>query len=645
MKNITIKDLYKYDFLSEISCNEDGTWVLFVKTQVKEETNKYSSKIFALNTKTNEVKPLTSKQGERSFIWYDNETILFQTPSANEKGKTNYFKLSLNGGEALKAFTIPAMVTSIKKIDDENYLIAIPKPMKEDKKEENRAVLGEDYVIFDELPFWFNGMGVSNKKRNTLNIFNVKTNEIKQISKDETNVSLTTLSPCKTKLLFAGASYTDIVPNHQELYEYHIASGYTDTLLENGTISVMKAEYIGDEILIEGSDRKNNTSQDPDIYTLSKDKKLEKISFLDGGLYSSAGSDMSYGGGKTLKNIDGELYTLYTSWGNAFLSKFTKDKKLEFVNETCGAISCFDIHGDTAYCVAFRDYEPQEIYSINLKDKTEKRLTNFSKEFTDTHTVIKPERFVFTSDEGHELEGFVIKPVNYEKGKKYKGVLSMHGGPKAAYGYIYNHEMQCLANMDYFVFYTNPRGSSGRGDKFSTLAGNLGVIDYKDFMDFTDEVIKRYPDLDKDSIGIAGGSYAGFMVNWMIGNTNRFKAACSQRSISNYFSKCLSTDIGFYHNLSQVGASPWEDYEKMWFHSPLKYVSKATTPTLFIQSDEDYRCWMSEPLQMFTTLRQNNIPSKIALFHKENHELSRSGRPHNRISRLKEICDWFEKYL
>ena len=177
------------------------------------------------------------------------------------------------------------------------------------------------------------------------------------------------------------------------------------------------------------------------------------------------------------------------------------------------------------------------------------------------------------------------------------------------------------------------------------MTENLGKIDYEDFMDFTDEVIRRYPDLDEKRIGICGGSYGGFMCNWMIGHTDRYAAAASQRSISNYLTKSLCTDIGFNHNMAQLGTDPWQGFDTVWATSPLKYAPNAVTPTLFIQSDEDYRCWMSDAVQMFNALQLNGTPTRMTLFHGENHELSRSGKPKNRLRRLQEIGDWFEKYL
>ena len=155
----------------------------------------------------------------------------------------------------------------------------------------------------------------------------------------------------------------------------------------------------------------------------------------------------------------------------------------------------------------------------------------------------------------------------------------------------------------------------------------------------------KYPDIDKDRIGVTGGSYGGFMTNWIIGHSSRFKAAASQRSISNWISFFGTSDIGYYFADDQTQGNPWNEVSKMWDQSPLKYADKVTTPTLFIHSDEDYRCWIPEGLQMFTALKYHGVESRFITFKGENHELSRSGKPRNRVKRLEEISKWFDKYL
>ena len=162
---------------------------------------------------------------------------------------------------------------------------------------------------------------------------------------------------------------------------------------------------------------------------------------------------------------------------------------------------------------------------------------------------------------------------------------------------------------------------------------------------FTDKVLESYPAIDEKRVGVTGGSYGGFMTNWIIGHTGRFAAAASQRSISNWLSFYETSDIGYFFAADQVDGTPWTAMEKLWDQSPLKYADKVTTPTLFIHSDEDYRCPLSEGMQMFTAIKDHGVDARMCIFKGENHELSRSGKPKHRIRRLAEITGWFDKYL
>jgi dipeptidyl aminopeptidase/acylaminoacyl peptidase len=224
-------------------------------------------------------------------------------------------------------------------------------------------------------------------------------------------------------------------------------------------------------------------------------------------------------------------------------------------------------------------------------------------------------------------------------------VLEIHGGPKTVSSHTFFHEYQLLASRGFAVLYSNPRGSDGKGDAFADLRGRYGTIDYEDLMAVVDEALARYDFIDPERLGVTGGSYGGYMTNWIIGHTGRFKAAVSQRSIANWVSFGYTTDIGYFFMPDQMGATPWEDMDKVWWHSPLRYADQVTTPTLFIHSAEDYRCWLPEGLQMFSALRAHGVESRLVVFDGENHELSRGGKPKHRVRRLNEILDWFERHL
>ena len=255
------------------------------------------------------------------------------------------------------------------------------------------------------------------------------------------------------------------------------------------------------------------------------------------------------------------------------------------------------------------------------------------------------ETLYFLNTDGVDIDGFVMKPVGYEPGKRYPGILHIHGGPKMVFGPGFHHEMQLWAASGFFVCYCNPRGSCGKGNAFADLQGKYGAVDFRDLMEFTDEVLRRYPEIDADRMGVAGGSYGGFMTNWVIGHTDRFRCAVSQRSIANYVGDYLLSDIGYYYVPDQQLGTIWEHPERLWKASPLTYADRVKTPTLFIHADKDYRCTLANGLEMFAALKLHGVESKLCMFYGENHGLSREGKPSNRISRLSEILHWMEEHL
>jgi dipeptidyl aminopeptidase/acylaminoacyl peptidase len=205
--------------------------------------------------------------------------------------------------------------------------------------------------------------------------------------------------------------------------------------------------------------------------------------------------------------------------------------------------------------------------------------------------------------------------------------------------------MQLWANMGYFVFFCNPKGSDGRDNEFMDIRGHYGETDYQNLMDFTDAVLEKYPQINRQKVCVTGGSYGGFMTNWIIGHTDRFCCAASQRSISNWLSFYGVSDIGWFFVPDQCNGDIYRNPMDLWDHSPLKYAANVKTPTLFIHSDEDYRCPLEQGLQMYTALMDRGVESRMCVFHGENHELSRSGKPKHRVRRLQEITDWFEDHV
>lgn len=666
MKNIQLEDFTKYNFLSSLNFSPKGDTACFVVSNCNLEDNTYDSNLWLYDLTLNKYHQLTAFNKERSYIWLqDNETILFQgVRDSKDKKKledgdefTQFYKLNIRGGEAVKAFKIPMLVETIVEVDEDTFLFtgihkvggkSLIGLSDAEKVEELKSRKEEkDYEVLDEIPFWSNGGGFTNKKRSGLYKYVVSTEEINLITDEYTSVMSLELSEDKSKVVFAASSYKDKAAINDELYIYNIKLDELSLINGEEKFSYSYVNFMDEEkLIVLGSDMQEyGINEDGRFYLIDINTKIKTLLTpdFDKSTWNSVGSDCRYGGGKSIVRDSKYLYFITTEIDSSYINRINIDGNIEKISFNKGSVDCFDIKNGNILFIGLRNQKLQEIYS--LKDDVECEISKFNQWIHDELKISKPERVEVETEPGVVIEGWVLKPVDFEENKKYPAILDIHGGPKTVYGEVFYHEMQLWANMGYFVFFCNPRGSDGHGRAYADIRGKYGTIDYHDIMTFTDIVLEKYKNIDVNNVGVTGGSYGGFMTNWIIGHTDRFKAAASQRSISNWISKFCTTDIGFYFVDDQNGGTPWSNVDKLWYHSPLKYADKVKTPTLFIHSEEDYRCWLAEGIQMFTALKYHGVEARLCMFRGENHELSRSGKPKHRIRRITEITNWFEEHL
>jgi dipeptidyl aminopeptidase/acylaminoacyl peptidase len=276
----------------------------------------------------------------------------------------------------------------------------------------------------------------------------------------------------------------------------------------------------------------------------------------------------------------------------------------------------------------------------------ERRLTAVNQGVLDEVTLSTPERFTYRGADDWTIEGWIVPPVGLETGKRYPAILSIHGGPHFAYGDAFFFEFQIMAALGYAVVLTNPRGSQGYGQMFTAATHHdWGGKDYGDIMDGLEAALARYPYLDRDRLGVAGGSYGGYMTNWIIGHTSRFKAAVTMRSIANCLSQWGTSDMAYFKGYWEFPGDPWDNPMFYWEKSPLAYVNDITTPLLIEHSENDLRCPISEGEQLFAALKKQGKEVIFVRFPNETHDLTRHGQPAHRIERLRLVMDWFTKHI
>ena len=652
MKNIDIKSLMDISFLSSPLLSPDGKRTAYVVSKQNYKENSYESWLHLLDNESGETRQLTFAGKESGFVWEDAHTLLFAAERAEAdkpekfQEKTVFYRLDIRGGEACKAFAIDKNVNSLKPLGGGKYLVNATIDLNRPADDMDETLRGDekDYHVLEEVPFWANGRGYISRLRSALYIYDAADGSLKKITDDYFNVR--DFDVKNGLIIYAGQAYEEKVSIYGEARLYDIASGETtvivgpkDELSVGGVFLTEKTAILGLSTL-----KPWGTGQYDDFYRYDlAAKTLKLVKKMDFLAAPDVLFDCSYGGGQTARVLGEELYFIGQQGYNTEVYKLTEANEVEKVIPFEGAILSLDLDGAHTVFGAHAANRCGDLYA--LENGAPVKKTDINGAYFAEHYVAEAKYIPFTDSDGVKIDGWVLLPQDFDPNKSYPAVLEVHGGPRCAFGTVFYHELQALAGAGYVVMFCNPRGSEGYGEQFADLRGKYGTIDYQDLMEFVDHVLALYPNIDKKRLGETGGSYGGFMSNWIVGHTDRFAAIASQRSISNWVADFGSSEIGFTFDQNEMGATPWTDMEKMWEQSPLKYAHNAKTPILFIHSLCDYNCTLDQGVEMFAAMKYFGVPSRMVLFEGENHSLSRSGKPRHRIRRLEEIFGWFEKYL
>ncbi len=642
MKKIGITDFCNYHFLSSLCANKSALY--FIDTIAKEDKSDYKQRLLRYDLKTNALSTIKDYEDRIPVLYTDDDKLFVSNINKEEKKvQTDVLVLDAVSGDKKDEFILPIDVSEIKSYDDSFYLVSATIKVKdpdyylydEAKKDEIVKLEEEnsDYLEIDEYPFMFNGAGMINGNRNALFLLDKKTKELKRIT--DTYMDVESYDFKDGKILFTGVNFKTYKKKFAFVYEYDVNSGVTSTLYDE-TMLITRAFYYEDKIVVAGTYGKEiSWIESPKFYTL-KDKKCTLYIDSELSLYNTIGTDVHFGKFSQFRKIDGKPYFLSASKGSRGELFTFEDDKLVCLSDFEGTVDDAVAFDGKIYAITTLPNRLQELEELGVKELT--HLNDLSEYY-----VAKPNRIWL--DKKTKIQGWVLLPEDFDENKKYPAILDIHGGPKCAYGEIFYHEMQYWVNLGYIVFFCNPRGGDGRGNAFSDLRRQWGGIDFEDIMDFTDEVLRLYPQIDVDRVGVTGGSYGGYMTNWVVSHTNRFKCAATQRSISNMITEVTASDYGIDFPYEMSFTDLHNCHDELWSMSPLKYANNVKTPLLFIHSFEDYRCIFPEALQYYTAIRCNGVDTKIVGFKGENHELSRSGKPKHRIKRLSEITNWMNKYL
>ena len=661
-------DLFKLSFVGDPRMSLDGKMIAYPVKKAIFDENKYSVNLYVVPSGGGDARPLTHGDHVSHMPRWspDGKTLAFVS-NRHEKREQIYL-LPMSGGEARRLTDLEGEISGLEWSPDGKGLVMTYREMSEEQKarhlaeKEDKGEKRPQFQVHTQIHYKEDGMGFLFDTRAHVYSVDVDTGKAKQLTDGDTNDMQPCFSPDGKTIMFVsnrmenpdenldnldvclipaeGGAINRLTPTYGPCMSPSFSPdgktiSFVGLFCEKGE-SFWK-DYLLWTIPVSGGEPKNLI---PDLKRTVGNHCISDVREVgdapDAPIWSLDGKTLIFTisdhGSVIVCSVpaEGGEMTRLTAPGRE-LSGVTVDHKV----------------GRMAFAVSDHTH-PGEIASLDPNEGGEPRvLTRHNDDLRSAHWIGEPEEVWIPSEDGVKIQGWILKPPGFESGKRYPAILEIHGGPHVLYANTFFHEMQYLAGKGYVVLWTNPRGSQGYGqDHAGAIVQDWGGPDYVDVMAAMDHLVAQGY-VDESRLGVTGGSYGGFMTNWIVGHTERFRAAVTQRSVVNLYSFFGESDYGYDFEYEFFG-TPWGDEEKTLKYirmSPLHYVRSITTPLLIIHSEEDHRCPISQGEELYTALKLLKKETEFVRFEGESHGLSRGGRPQNRKERLQRIGGWFEKYL
>jgi dipeptidyl aminopeptidase/acylaminoacyl peptidase len=659
---ITAEDLYDITLISDCQISPDGTHVVYTMQRIDKKTEKKYTNLWVVPVKGGDPHQFTyGDHSDSAPRWSpDGSQIAFLSNRDDEK-QPQIYVIPFAGGEARKLTDFKGTIESLEWSPDGTRFVCCfqKKDQKEIEREENeqKKKLGIVYRHITRVFYKEDGKGFLPRERSHLWVINAETGEAAQITDHEIYDEVEpTWSPDGNSIVFMSnrAEDPDLDPDATDMFVIPRKGGdFRKVDTPQGPKSSPRVSPDGKWISYFGSEGK----QIPWNLT-----RLWVVPFDGSAAAQNLTGDNDFNVASwTINDLPGSPPQVPPAWshdsrkiyfqvahhGNTVLKVITMDKQLESVLEDTGVVGAFTLDTSQNVLAYFHGdmKDPGELWVLDLKKGTKTQITHVNKDLFTSLDLGDVEEVWFKGSAGNDLQGWILKPPDFDSSEKYPSILEIHGGPRVQYGNFFMHEFFFLAAQGYVVYFCNPRGGQGYGEAHSKSIWNVwGTVDYEDLMAWADYVEKK-PYIDKDKMGVTGGSYGGYMTNWIIGNTHRFAAAVTQRSVSNLTSMYGSSDFNWAFQDEFGNEPPWENIENYWKQSPMKYIGNARTPTQVIHSENDLRANIEQGLQVFVALKRLGVDTELVLFPDEPHGLSRTGRTDRRIARLNHMKRWFDTYL
>jgi len=646
-RKVKIEDLRSFVFVSDPQVSPDGGRAAFVHTAVDYDEDDYVKHIWMLDTATGKHRQFTSGTGKDSNPRWspDGSRLLFLSSGREPEKKNQLYVIDAEGGEAQLVADLETGVMNLQWAPNGRDILFTSRVWEPEKPE-------TDVVVVKRIWYKLNGVGMFAGKR--AHLFTVRQGrKPKQLTRSECDVEVAAWSPDGKQIALVTNLEEDADMTHvRHLYLMPSKGGEMKRITEaSHTIGGLSWSPDGSEIAYIGNDFHARGATNNDIWVMASDGGAPRniTAGFDRSIGRGVGSDLRFStpSPAPVWSKDGEsIYFLTGDVPTANVYRVSKETGEVTRLTSERSVDGFSLSSDASVLVynAMKATHPCEIWVRDAKG--ERRATSFNDRLLKRLSIVEPEHYTWVNEDGEEIDGWVMKPVGYTEGEKYPTILEIHGGPLGIYGDGIYQEFQLLTSTGYCVIYTNPRGSGGYGEEYgATLNGRHGTVDYRDVMVFTRDAVKRFGFIDGERLGVTGGSYGGYLTNWINTQTDVFKAAVACRSTCNRLSHHGYSDLGYKHGESGNVGYPWRDEEKLLSQSPIRYAESVKTPTLFIHSENDLRCTIQQAEEFFVALKELGVDTELVRFPGESHELSRSGKPKHREERFRHILRWFDKYL
>ncbi|HEX5031380.1 MAG TPA: S9 family peptidase [Candidatus Eisenbacteria bacterium] len=670
------EDLFDLKFVDAVTLSPDGASAVYQVRTIDVENDKYQSHLWLVPLQGGEPRRITFGEHRNGGAAFSPDGRWLAFTSDRKDKKAQIYRLPLDGGEAERLTDLDGSLSGLAYSPDGSKISfvytpndpvetghlpgSVPLKKATEARAEKKDLPAKTFMHIKTMRYKFDGQGFLPQAHAHIHLLDLATREVRALTSGTADHDAPVWSPDGKWLAFSANRHPDNDYNYyieMDVWVMPAEGGEPRNLTPQPGVAMSPVwSPDGSTIAFLGHQQKDDWWGwwNAHLWTvpMKGGEPTDLMKDVDTMGLDVMGSDLSdfHGSMRPIWSRDGSAIYFPVSEGGSvpLCSLPAKGGKLERLTSGAHRIAdgCGAKGSDDLVVLMQGHKDAGTIARFSPKTRTITPLAEPNRALFDQLTIVEPEELWVTSPKGHKVQAWVLKPPGADPKAKHPAILEIHGGPRVQWGACYFHEFQMFANAGYYVIFSNPRGALGYGEAHSqAIVKDWAGPAYDDLMMVVDGALKQHPEIDPARLGVTGGSYGGYMTNWIVGHTDRFRAALTQRSVVTISTLLLASDDLGGSSL-EFGDEPWHmTSEILWKQSPLAYAENVKTPLMITHSLQDFRCAISEAEILYKTLKALRKEVELVLFPGESHGLSRGGTPSRRLARLHIMRDWFHRHL